>query len=254
MGELELREQGGSHGLEWRTWKQGESGEANAEGEITKNWNQGEGLGSEWKEEGSSPRYAQQTLEERKGRTWDWDGAYFHCQWKEEVPHGSTLTSSPFPPERCLNQQWRGASWWSGIAFASPTVAGPLKPPVSELHDSLPWFGDNKCRDSVFCIYKNQTFLKALEYQDVRTTVSKNNRIVASYRRTLEQQNLRHNKSWKNKLQSNSILEQCVDGYNDNDDMIMMLIMTANPNISYVIGTVLSVLHMSLNLILRAIQ
>lgn len=39
MGELELCEWGGSHGLEWRTWKQGDHGEASAGGEITKNWN-----------------------------------------------------------------------------------------------------------------------------------------------------------------------------------------------------------------------
>lgn len=68
------------------------------------------------------------------------------------------LTSSPLPPERCLNQPWRGVSWWSGTAFESPTVAGPLKPPVSEPHASLPWGRDNKCRDLDllgFCSCKN---------------------------------------------------------------------------------------------------
>lgn len=45
-----------------------------------------------------------------------------------------------------------------------------------------------------------------------------------------------------------------IDNYNDNDNLIMMLIMTVNPNISYVTGTVLSALHMALNLSLRAIQ
>lgn len=144
MGKLGPCGSGGWPGLGQRGWRWGDREEAGAGGESTKNQNEDKHLGSEWKAEGSSPRGSQQTLEERAGRCGGWDGACFHCWWKWRGFHVTLpcphLLSVP-SLERCLNQPWRGVSWWSGTVFASPTVGGPLKPPVSEPHASLPGFG-----------------------------------------------------------------------------------------------------------------
>ena len=120
-----------------RGWRWGDREEAGTGGESTKNQNEDKYLGSEWKAEGSSPRGSQQTLEERAGR--GLGGRLLPLLVEVEgVPRHSALPSPPLcaPLERCLNQPWRGVSWWSGTVFASPTVGGPLKPPVSEPHAS----------------------------------------------------------------------------------------------------------------------
>ena len=95
------------------------------------------------KAEGSRPSLAQQTLEERAGRpgVGGWRSLSLLVEGGGSTWFCPALISSLFPPERCSNQQWRGASWWSGTVFASPTAVGPLKPPVSEPHASLPGFG-----------------------------------------------------------------------------------------------------------------
>lgn len=114
--------------------------------------------------EGGNPRQTQQTREKRAGRAWGQGGVHFYRCWKEGAPLIPGLPSppAPSPPERCLNPQWRGVSWWSGTVFASPTVAGPLKPPVSEPHAFLPCCRDDECRDRGllgFCRCINQKCL-----------------------------------------------------------------------------------------------
>lgn len=136
--------------------------------EITKNQNEIKGVGNEWKAELRSPRHDQLNSggECGQGMGLGWCSLSLlseggGCTW-----FCPALTSCPFPPERCLNQQWRGVSWWSGTVFASLTAAGPLKPPVSEPHTSPPWWGDNEYRDwglLGFCQCVNQKFPKILE-------------------------------------------------------------------------------------------